>query len=235
MAPLAMGWPLAQCDSSRMNKEERRALLVGVGILVLLSLVRFGWESRPLPPVLPPDTSSYEVLIPQVEQAVAEEARRRTPLAPGERIDPNRADAVELARLPGVGPALAGRIVEARATRGWFLDLDDLLEIAGVGPATLERLRPHLELTPPPPGLRLPGLAPGGVPGGSGGLRGRVALNRASATELETLPGIGPALATRIVEDRTRNGPYASLADLVRVSGVGPALIARIEHQVEVP
>jgi competence protein ComEA len=225
-----------------MNPEERRALWIGVGILVVVSLARFGWEARPIPPVLPLDLSAYASLVPAVEQAVAEETRRRTPLAPGERIDPNRADAVELARLPGVGPALAGRLVEAREAQGWFLSADDLLDVSGIGPATLARLRPHLDITPPPTGVRrsVPGLrasGAGGTPVGSTSndpLR-RISLNRASAAELETLPGIGPALAGRIVDDRARNGPYTSLDELTRVSGIGPALVARLAGRVEVP
>jgi competence ComEA-like helix-hairpin-helix protein len=220
-----------------MNPDERRALWVGIGLLVVVSLARFGWEARPVPPVLPLDTSSYAALIPAVELAVAEDARRRTPLEPGERIDPNRADAVELARLPGVGPAMAARLLEAREARGWFLHADDLLEVQGVGPTTLERLRPHLVFTPPPAGMRLP-MSSTGVSAGSRELGARteqISLNRASPAELETLPGIGPALAARIVDDRARRGPYATLNDLTRVSGIGPTLVARLEGRVEVP
>ena len=226
-----MGTPLDEGEHFLMNPEERRALLMGVGILVLVSLARFGWDSRPMPPLLPLDTSAYESLIPQVEAAVAEESRRRTPLAPGERLDPNRADAVGLSRLPGVGPSLANRLVEAREARGWFMRVDDLLEVPGVGPTTLERLRPYLEITPPPAEVRLtqPEL------GGAWATAARVSLNRATADELEMLPGIGPALAGRIVEDRIRHGPDQTLADLTRVSGVGPALVSRLEGRVEVP
>jgi len=226
-----MDVPRNQDDAWGMTAEERRALLVGVGILVLVSLIRFGWESRPLPPLLPQDTSAYETLIPQVEVAVTEAARRATPLAPGERIDPNRADAIELARLPGVGPAMADRIVEAREARGWLLTMDELLEVPGIGPATLERIRPHLQITPPPADLRLPVRRLGaGDP-----TTERIPLNRASAAQLESLPGIGPALAMRILDDRMQNGPYATLADLTRVTGVGQALVSRLEGRVEVP
>ncbi|MFN3865216.1 MAG: helix-hairpin-helix domain-containing protein [Demequina sp.] len=57
-------------------------------------------------------------------------------------------------------------------------------------------------------------------------LAGPVDVNSASAEQLETLPGIGPVLAGRIVADREANGRYASLEDLARVSGVGDALVA---------
>lgn len=56
----------------------------------------------------------------------------------------------------------------------------------------------------------------------------RVDLNRADHAALESLPGIGPAIAARIVSDREANGPFSSLEDLGRVSGVGPAILAGI-------
>lgn len=56
----------------------------------------------------------------------------------------------------------------------------------------------------------------------------RVDLDRAGVTEVERLPGIGPALAARIVADRGAHGAFGSLAGLDRVPGVGPALLSRI-------
>ncbi len=56
----------------------------------------------------------------------------------------------------------------------------------------------------------------------------RINVNRAPPSELEKLPGIGPALAQRMVEERTRNGPFRGLQDLRRVSGIGDAKIAQM-------
>ena len=61
----------------------------------------------------------------------------------------------------------------------------------------------------------------------------RVSLNRASAGELETLPGIGPVLARRIVEHRTRAGGFRSVDELRAVRGVGPRLLARLRGRVD--
>jgi competence ComEA-like helix-hairpin-helix protein len=58
-------------------------------------------------------------------------------------IDLNRATADELARLPGVGRALAARIVEAREAEP-FGAVDDLRRVRGVGPAKLDRMRPFV-------------------------------------------------------------------------------------------
>jgi len=54
-------------------------------------------------------------------------------------------------------------------------------------------------------------------------------LDVATADEIEKLPGIGPALAKRIVQDRDANGPFGCPAAFDRVKGVGPALLARID------
>jgi competence protein ComEA len=207
-----------------MNDDERRALWIGALVLLVASLIRVGWEARPVPPLLPPDTSAYATLLPAVDAAVADEARRRTPLAPGERLDPNRVDALELARLPGVGPALADRIVAHRESRGWIPTAEALLEVPGIGAATLDRLRPHLAFAPPPPGW----VPPAGGAAAGGGRGEPVNLNQAGAAELETLPGVGPALARRILEDRQMHGPFASLEELTRVSGVGPSTVERL-------
>jgi competence ComEA-like helix-hairpin-helix protein len=64
-----------------------------------------------------------------------------------ETIDPNTASLASLRRLPGIGPALAERIVEFRAGKGRpFRTPEDLAQIERIGPATVERLRQHLAL-----------------------------------------------------------------------------------------
>ena len=69
-----------------------------------------------------------------------------------------------------------------------------------------------------PPGAVVPGA---GTTGSSGGL---ININSASATELETLSGIGEVLAATM-EYREQNGPFASVDDLMDVSGIGPATL----------
>ena len=59
-----------------------------------------------------------------------------------------------------------------------------------------------------------------------------VDVDAASAAELELLPGIGPSLAFRIVEDRNLNGPFGSIVGLQRVKGIGPALSNRLTPHV---
>ena len=60
----------------------------------------------------------------------------------------------------------------------------------------------------------------------------KVNLNTATADELESLSGIGPALARRIIEDRLRNGPYKEPKEVIRVYGIGEGIFGRIKDQV---
>jgi competence protein ComEA len=59
-----------------------------------------------------------------------------------------------------------------------------------------------------------------------------VNVNTASLAELETLPGIGPALGQRIIEDREANGPYESVDQLTRVRGIGPTVLEKLRPLV---
>lgn len=61
---------------------------------------------------------------------------------------------------------------------------------------------------------------------------GPISLNRATAGELTTLPGIGPVLARRIVDHREASGPFESVDDLLDVSGIGERLLAGLRDLV---
>ncbi len=63
----------------------------------------------------------------------------------------------------------------------------------------------------------------------------KVDLNHSTAPELERLPGIGPALAARIVADRESRGPYGSPESLLRVPGIGPRILARLRPYLAAP
>ena len=159
-------------------------------------------------------------------------------------LDLNRADRAELLQLPGVGPALADRIEAYRRDHGGFRSPEDLRHVPGVGPNLLALLRPCVTTnTPSDDG--------GGVPVSSASLvsraeapaapspskkaaalTGLIDVNRASADELQKLPGIGPKMSQAIVQERERGGPFKSADDLRRVRGIGPKTLERLRPLV---
>ena len=77
------------------------------------------------------------------------------------------------------------------------------------------------------------GGAGGSDPGGSPP-SAPIDLNQATEAQLDALPGVGPATAAAIVEDRRRHGPFASVDDLARVRGIGPAKLEALRSRVRV-
>lgn len=63
---------------------------------------------------------------------------------------------------------------------------------------------------------------------------GVININTATTEELDSLPGVGPSTAAAIVEDRERNGPFASPEDLMRVSGIGEGKFSKLKDQIRV-
>lgn len=161
--------------------------------------------------------------------ATEEGDRRREPLSPGERVDPNRADEATLDRLPGIGPATAAAIVAARDSGVVFRRAEDLAAVRGIGPALVGRIAPMIDARDPPAGTRREARTrgPASVSDRARRSTAPVDMNHASVTALQTLPGIGPALAERIVEVR-REGGFSSMEDLQRVPGIGPATVERL-------
>jgi competence protein ComEA len=91
-----------------------------------------------------------EIYVPVAGEAPRSRAResrsrrhRATP-PPDGSVDVNAADAVELAAVPGIGRAVASRIVELRKREGSFASLDELLDVAGMTQSRLERARSYL-------------------------------------------------------------------------------------------
>ena len=221
-------------DTERTMTPRNAALLLLLTAVAGQALLRL----RPIPGAAPGavafhlgDTTS---LARQRLRALSQTAE----VGEGEVVDVDRAGAGELARLPGVGPGLAKRIVAERARNGGFGGAACLdARVPGGGEAFLRRAGPH---------LRFSGPACRGEPAAAGrhgvlgartegaGCTGAVDLNEAGKAELDCLPGIGPARADSILAFRTRRGGFGSVDELREVPGISARLLEGLRARVRV-
>lgn len=159
------------------------------------------------------------------------------------RLDPNTADLRDLRLIPGLGPSLAEKLVEYRGNHR-INKPHDLREIPGFGRGTVEKIQSWFQW---PDGADAFGEARDLGPGNKGQSSGDpfisrpakirqgdplLDINTASADDLMRLPGVGPLLARRIVEERESKS-FSSIDDLMRVAGIGPKTFERIKGLVK--
>jgi competence protein ComEA len=155
------------------------------------------------------------------------------------------------------GPALVVHVAGAVAHAGLYhlpagSRVADAVAVAGGGlvGADLDRLNLAARLAdgqrvyvvrrgePPPPAPAASGLIDGGggdgADTGASGLAEPVDLNAAGLAALDSLPGVGPATARAILEQRARMGGFRSTRDLLRVPGIGEGRFARLKDHVRV-
>lgn len=135
---------------------------------------------------------------------------------------------------PGIVVVAPGaRVVDAVAAAGGLADDADVTAINLARPVADGEM-----ILVPLPGEEVPVALGGGPAPAAGGTDeggpGLVDVNRATAAELDELPGIGPVLAERIVAWREDTGPFASVDDLVSVPGIGPATLEELRDSATV-
>jgi len=161
----------------------------------------------------------------------------------GYQVDLNVANRAELLQLPGIGEALAQRILAYRREHGPFQNVEELRRIRGIGPVTLEKLQPWVyvsepnEVEPeddePAPRVRVARKsdAPPRVPAATGNKmrpgETPLDLSKATAEELQRIPGVGPKLAEAIVAARETK-QFASVEELRRVKGIGAKTLEKV-------
>lgn len=124
---------------------------------------------------------------------------------------------------PGVVRVAAGaRVGEAIAAAGGALPEADLGRVNLAAPLADGQQ------------LSVPRMSPDGTAAAAAG-DGRVRLNVAGVEELETLPGVGPVLAERILAYREEHGPFTVVEDLLDVPGIGEGKLAALRDAVLVP
>lgn len=196
-----------------------RLLMVGGGLVAAIAVAAYlmaGASSAPRP----------EAVIPMATPLPA----LSTPAAEAAPILVHAAGAV---RAPGVylfrGEARVFDLVEAAGGLTADADHNRVNLAAPLSDGEWVYFLRVGETTVPAP-IGGSGLADGGVSVRSGPLN----LNSATAEQLESLPGVGPATAAAIIDHRQRIGGFASVDGLLAVSGIGPAKLVQIRNLVAV-
>ena len=207
------------------------ATAVVLGALgVAAAAVGAWWALRP-----PPGPDPAEILPMAASVPIPTPAPQSTTPDVGRIV----VDVVGAVVRPGLHELPAGsRIADAvEAAGGLTADADrvriNLAEPLSDGarlwvPAVGESDRPEVVSATPGTG----GSSQSGAAGGPAGVP--LDINSADSAALETLPGIGPALAAAIIEHRQRAGPFATVEELVEVSGIGPAKLDQVRPLVTV-
>jgi competence protein ComEA len=211
--------------------------LAAIGLAVVVVAAFIAWRSQPRAEIVATTSSSSTAVAAANPSGAAGGDPSPVPAAaPAASPIPSTAMIVVAVtgrvRHPGLVDLSPGaRVADAIAAAGGVLPKTDLSFV------NLARKVTDGELivigVQPSPGMTVDDT---GDPAAStpGAAAGPVDINTAGLAQLETLPGIGPALAQRIVDYRTQHGNFRSVDELQDVSGIGPAKFAEIKAEVTV-
>ena len=161
------------------------------------------------------------------------------------KININTAGAQTLQRLKSIGRTKAQRIVADRTKNGPYPSVDSLTRVKGIGKGTVNKNRQFMTVGGSAKATRSSGgkvqteqNTPPNVAKDasikSDSRTGKINLNTADAQSLQSLKSIGKTKAMRIIEDRIKNGSFASIDDLTRVKGIGRGTLDKNRHLITV-
>ena len=129
-----------------ISRFEKGVLLLTAGFVLFSAGWFLSGQRAAEPYTVTVEAAPEEPPAPDPSLETAGEDGRPDSLLPGEVINVNAAGAGDLDRLPGIGPAKAEAILAYREEHGPFQTVDGLLEVSGIGPVTLENLRPYVSV-----------------------------------------------------------------------------------------
>ena len=201
-----------------------RRLLSGVASTILLAAM--AWF------VLKPSPTPVELVLPQTATSVVSSRSIGTVHVhvagavkrPGVYVLPAQSRVVDA--VTAAGGSLVGADLERINLAQTILDAEQIFIPRRVTTRPRVTVAPRLRPTPRTTSSSLPH-------GATSGSR-MVNINSATASQLETLTGVGPATARAIISYRTTKGPFTKVEDLLNVAGIGPAKLSAMRNEISV-
>jgi competence protein ComEA len=208
---------------SGLTRQEQRVLLLLIGVILLGLAIDYYKTSRrnralwvEVPLKKETVATGTQAQSPAALREPAEVAPPPDPSAQRGKIDINRATPSQLHSIAGVTDDVAQKIIALRDKHGGFRSAEELLDVQSVDQSVLANVLRSVYVPASIPASITPS-APAMPPRASSD---KVNINTATVDQLKSLNLIGEVLAQRIVEYRTRNGPFRKPEDIMNVRGI---------------